>query len=275
MSATKTEGTASGTLSLNGKKIELKYAYALAQPNAFDEKKLDTAVLLTDQPIPESELKEIQGLEFIAHKKENFAFFKINDQGKSIHEMVKHPLLKGTRLVMSGFTRAQWVSQTLSKELIEGAFKTEGPQDFSGYQYEINVRFSAPIQMAKLPESLPDEKTGKALPPDGGDPAKAYFAYRKAVEKKDVAAIRKLFQPPPGVQFTDAAIKENLELMESMSPKNAKFTKGYANSVGDRAVLYLSGTENKEKLYGTIVMVKKGNAWMVAEEDWSNTPPAR
>lgn len=275
MSATKTEGTASGSLSLNGKKIELKHAYALAQPNAFDEKKLDTAVLLTEQPIPESELKEIPGLEFIAHKKENFAFFKINDQGKSIHEMVKHPLLKGTRLVMSGFTRAQWMPQTSNKERIEGIFKTEGPQDFSGYQYEINVRFSAPIQMAKLPEPLPDEKTGKALPPDGGDPAKAYFAYRKAVEKKDVAAIRKLFQPPPGVQFTDAAIKENLELMESMSPKNAKFTKGYANSAGDRAVIYLSGTENKEKLYGTIVMVKKGNAWMVAEEDWSNTPPAR
>lgn len=275
MSASKTEGSATGHLSLNGKKIELNHAYALAQPNAFDEKKLDIAVLLTEQPIPESEFKGIEGLEFIAHKIQNYAFFKINDQGKSIHEMIRHPMLKETRLVMSGFTRAQWVPQTLNKELIEGSFKTEGSQDFSGYQYEISVKLSAPIQKAKLPEPLPDEKTGKALPSDGGDPAKAYFAYRKAIEKRDVVAIRKLFQPPAGIEFSDDKIKANLEFMESMSPKNGKFTKGYANSAGDRAVVYLSATEKNEKLYGTIVLIKKGNTWMVAEEGWSDTPPKR
>ena len=45
---TETGGKAFGSVSLNGEKIELNHAYALAQPNTFDEKKLDIAVLLID-----------------------------------------------------------------------------------------------------------------------------------------------------------------------------------------------------------------------------------
>jgi len=60
-----TAGTASGNISLNGIKISLNYAYALAQPNAFDENKLDIAVLLTEKPVSEDELKGLR--RFLSH----------------------------------------------------------------------------------------------------------------------------------------------------------------------------------------------------------------
>ena len=273
MSTFKTDGTASGSISLNGEKIVLNHAYALAQPNTFDEKKFDIAVLLTENPVPESELKDIEQLENVAYKKHNYAFFKINDQGEPIYEVIEHPLLNNTRLMMSGLTSAKFVSGVFNKELIEGVFKTDRAEDFGGYKYEINVEFSAHIQQAKLPEPLPDAKTGKPLPSDGGDPAKAYFSYRKAIETNDIASFRKLFQPPAGVELTDNDIKEGIEFMKASAPKDLKITEGYINSAGDRAVVYLTGTEDKERVYGAIEMIKADNVWMVAKENWSNIPP--
>jgi len=270
-----TAGTASGNVSLNGVKMSLNYAYALAQPNTFDEKKFDIAVLLTEKPVSEGELKDAAGLEYVVQKKHNYALFKINDQGKPIYEVIEHPVLKNTRLMMSGFTWAQFAPKVFSKDRIEGSFKTSAETAFSGYKYEISVTFNARVQQAKLPEPLPDAKTGKALPSDGGAPAKAYLAYRKAIEKKDIAAVRRLFQMPAGVGVTDEEIKDSLEFLASAAPKNLKISKGYVSSAGDRAVVYCSGTEEGEKLYGTIGFIRKNDAWVVTDESWSNTPPEK
>lgn len=268
-------GTASGYVSLNGVKLILNHAYALAQPNTFDEKKLDIAVLLTEKPLPEGALRDVQGMEYVTHKKHNYVLFKINDQGKPIYEVIEHPVLKDTRLMMSGFTWAEFASEAFGKGRIQGSFRTPAATDFSGYKYEINVKFSAQVQQANLPEPLPDAKTGKALPTGGGAPAKAYFAYRKAIETKDVAGIRRLFQLPAGVEVTDDEINESLDVMSAAAPKNLKLTKGYSNTAGDRAAVYFVGTEEGEKLYGTVRMIKKNDQWMVAEEVWSNVPPEK
>ena len=137
-------GTASGNISLNGVKISLNYAYALAQPNAFDEHKLDIAVLLTEKPVSEDELKDVAGLEYVAYQKHNYALFNINDQGKPIHEVIEHPVLENTRLMMSGFTLAEFVSRVFGKDRIEGSFTTRAETDFSGYKYQVAVNFNAP-----------------------------------------------------------------------------------------------------------------------------------
>lgn len=268
-------GTASGTLTLNGKKITLNHAYALAQPNTFDEKKIDIAVLLTEKPIPEEELKDIEKLEYITQNKHNYAFFKIDNQGKPIHEVIEHPVLKDTRLMMSGFTWAQFISKVLSKERIVGSFETKAATDFGGYKYEINVKFNAAVQQAKLPEPLPDEKTGKALPPDGGEPWKAYIAYHKAIMRKDTSALIKLFQPPTGIKITEDQLKEDIEFMASITPKSPKIKKGYVNSAESIAVLYLTASEKGKMLYCTVELLKKDGVWRVSAENCSNTPPKK
>ncbi len=56
--------------------------------------------------------------------------------------------------------------------------------------------------------------------------------------------------------MSDSEIKESLELIAGMMPKNPKITDGYAKE--GRAVLYVEGTLEGEKQYGTVELAKKG-----------------
>ncbi|MEP7043478.1 MAG: hypothetical protein ABI843_10475 [Dokdonella sp.] len=51
------EGTAKGSMTVNGKAIVLSHAYAFAQPNHFDKEREDLRVILTDKPISDDALR--------------------------------------------------------------------------------------------------------------------------------------------------------------------------------------------------------------------------
>lgn len=175
-------GAAVGTLSLNGKRVTLRHAYALAQPNTFDKKKIDIAVLLSEKPLRDGALKDVEEIDEALKGLSGYALFKIDEAGKPIREVIDHPLLGDQSLQMSGFTNANFTSRVFGrdKDRIEGTFATTREKEFLGYRYEIKVDFAAAVVRAKLPEPLPNAKTGKALPADGGDPGKAYLARREA-----------------------------------------------------------------------------------------------
>jgi len=58
-----------------------------------------------------------------------------------------------------------------------------------------------------------------------------------------------------------------------MLPKNPKITDGYAKE--GKAVLYVEGTVEGEKEYGTVELVRKENMWGIVKESWSNSPPKK
>ncbi|NJD55809.1 MAG: nuclear transport factor 2 family protein [Nitrospirae bacterium] len=263
-------GSASGTVTIDGSKLRLKHAYGMAQPNTFDKQKTDIAVLITEQPLPEDALSELEDLMDATQKQHNWVFFKINAEGKPIYEVLDHPKLGNSHLMMSGFTHAAFTAKTLGKGRVEGTFETGKAVDFMGYQYEIKVVFQTPLVQAKLPEPLPDEKSGSSLPAGGGKPGKAYLAYVKAILTGDVKSIRR-FLSPDKADLTDDELKEGLELLRQMTPEDLKIIKGF--TAGDRAVLYVAGTVEKEKEYGTIEMKKTGGEWQIVRESWSNTLP--
>ncbi len=149
-------GKATGTLTIDGKSITLKYAYAMAQPDTFDAGKTVIAVLLTEEPLDEDALTDIEELDDAVMGKHGWAFFKLDEDGKPIHEMIDHPATGGSRLIMSGFTQAEFVSKKMGKDRVEGSFKTKKTEDFMGHPYSIKVDFSAPLLQAKVPEPLPD-----------------------------------------------------------------------------------------------------------------------
>ncbi len=69
----------------------------------------------------------------------------------------------------------------------------------------------------------------------------------------------------------EADLKEGLEFMAAMQPANPKVTGGFVS--GDRAVVYVVETQEKEKEYGTIELVREEGAWRVSKQSWGNTPP--
>jgi hypothetical protein len=267
-------GTASGTLTINGKAIPLKYSYAMIQPNTFDPGKNDTAVLLTEEPLPEGALSGIGDLSEATRNCHDWAYFKINSSGKPIYERIDHPSIKGgkySQIQMSGFTHADFVSRKAGKDRVEGSFATSKPEDFMTYQYEIKVDFSTPLLRAKLPEPLLDAKMGKALPADGGEPGRAYQAYRKAAKDKDIQTFRRV--APQTKDMSDSVLKDAMDFMDTVAPATPKISRGYVK--GDRAVLYLEGVVEGAKCYGAVKLGTTGKAWYVVDESWSDKPPKR
>ncbi len=263
-------GKASGTLTIDGRSITLKYAYAMAQPNTFDKDKTDIAVLLTERPLSEDAVKNAEELDDAVGREHGWAFFKIDETGRPIHEVIDHPKAGGSRLLMSGFTQAVFVQKKRGKDRLEGSFATKKVEDFLNHSYEIKVEFSAPLLQAKRPEPLPDAKTGEALPRDGGEPGKAYAAYLKAVREKNIPVLRML-APVEEQDISDSELQQALELMAAISPVEPKITRGYIR--GETAVLYLEGVVGGEKQYGTVECARKGRMWKIAKEHWSDTPP--
>jgi len=267
-------GTASGSVLIDGASVKLNYAYAMAQQNTFDKEKTDIAILLTEKPVPDETFKDVEDLRDVAVRQHGWLYFEINDEQKPITEVADHPILGDKQIQMSGITRSDFVQKEFNKERIAGSFKARNAEKILGHNYEVEVTFNAPILQAKVPEPLPDEKTGKALPPDGGDPGKAYLNFVRAIHKKDLKTIKK-YAPSPeeDIELNDEEIKEMLEFMAAFTPKNPKITKGFIE--GNRAVLYVTGSLEGEKQYGTIEMIKKDGSWRVKEESWSDTPPEK
>ncbi len=269
-------GTASGTLKIDGRSLNLRYAYALAQPNAFDVTKTDIAVLISGEPLPPDELKDMERLLPAAMKElHGWVHIILNDRGEPTDEMVDHPALNGGRLLSTGgpgATKAKFTPKVFSKDLIEGSFETTGAVKFVDHTYDLEVSIRTSVVQAKRPVPLPDEKTGMKLPSDGGEPGEAYRAFVKAVRSRDIAGIRKWHQGTD--KEPDSEIEKGMEFLDMMMPADLKVDGGYASD--NQAVLYLTGNMEKERQYGTVEMKRnKDGAWQAGNEKWSNIPPAK
>lgn len=66
-------------------------------------------------------------------------------------------------------------------------------------------------------------------------------------------------------------MKAGLEFMASMQPDQPKITSGFVR--GDRAVLYVTGVQERATQYGTVEVVRKNGAWVVMRQSWSDAPP--
>jgi len=270
------KGTASGKLTLDGKSAGLSHAYAMAQPNTFEKNKTDIAVLITERPLQDGALRDLEDLADAGRdiQESSWVFFKIDDSGKPVFEMIYQPMLGESRLMMSGFTHAEFIYKVLEKERIEGTFRTKKPEEFVGHTYELDVAFKAQVVQAKKPEPLPDAGSGKALPAGGGEPGKAYMAYHAALMNKDIEEFRK-FAPETvkGKKLSDNDLEEGMEFMALMTPPKLTIEKGFISANGERAVLYVTGMIENEKNYGTAEMIRSGGRWRTNRESWSNTPP--
>jgi hypothetical protein len=266
-------GKVSGSYSVDGKTVELKYVYAMSQPNTFDEKKTDTAILLTDQPVADAELAGAKDLGRVAIAKgRNSVLFEIDETGRAMREVVRHESLGENSLQMSGMTHADVKLASRTADRVEGSAETKEPEDFVKHKYAIHAKFSAPIRAAHRDAPLPDAKSGKKLPKGGGEPGKAYLAFEDMIRKKDIAGLRKL--KPQGVaDMSDEDLKAGLEIMAAMTPEKISVDDGYID--GDLAVLYVSGVRDGQKSYATVRMTKGDGVWRATDQKWSDKPPAR
>jgi len=255
----------SGSITANGKTSALKYAYAMPKEDPFDKKKSATFVLVTDQEVPAAALAD--EFEFMRWydkaKLKGFAVL-IDGDKKVVSGNVYEPALKHNGFSGVGMQKVELTAMTSSR--IAGKVFLPEPGEFFGDTYQYTATFDLPVTAVKPPAAEPLK--GTPLPAGGGEPAKAYAAFSKAVAAGDMAGIRRGVAAERAKQMDAPEFKEMLPMIQAMQPKNVKITGGSVD--GDTATLLATAKDGKETSTGTITMVREGGAWKVEKESWKS-----
>jgi len=263
------DGSASGTLEVDGTTVKLAHAIARTKRNAFDEKKKDVVVLLTQNPVSAEMFVDDDKL-FSAASDGSVQglLVTIDSDEKPYHLQVLNPKAS---MQVSGSGFFNFDATDFSDKHVAGKFFTTSEQDFMGkHKYTYDVTFAAPVQtIAVASEVTVDASSGTKLPAGGGDPGKAYLAFDKASRAGNLAEMKKSASTTrPMPEMSAEETKQMIEMMKLMRPAKLKITGGFVS--GDHATLNVEGEDpsSKSKMHGTIEMAREGGGWKLLAEKW-------
>jgi len=258
-------GDVTGSITSNGKTTALKYAVAMPKPNPFDKKKKTTFLVVTDQPVPAAALAD--EFEFMRwYDKANLHGFTvvIDDEKSVIGGNVYDPALKHNGFSGVGMQKVELTAMTPTH--IAGKVYIAKPEEFFGDKYQYTATFDVPVAAVKI--AAPPPPKGAPLPAGGGEPAKAYAVYSKALAAGDMAGVKRGVTADRAKEMDSADFKKMFGLIQALQPKNVKITGGAID--GDTATLLATGKDESGPTTGTITMVKEGGAWKVKQEEWKS-----
>jgi len=264
-------GTATGTVTVDGKVMEVHYAYAVAQPLRSNASLIETIVLLTEKPLPEGTLggeNDLWGA--VAGKHPGWVYYSVLADGKPHKEALEHSAFPG-RVPQRIGPRPGQRFEGLGSDRIFGSVDTPGVEKLGSFAaYEAHVRFNAPMVGSGAAATVAFARAGQPLPPDGGEPGKAYVALCQAIQRNDPVALRGLGMGGQ-VKLPPAQVEMMLKGLTAAWPANPKLVDGFI--MGDRALLHVTGVREKATLYGTIEMEKRAGGWVVTNTTWDDKPP--
>jgi len=179
-----TSGSASGTLTINGKVIKLSHAHAQDIKSPWGKGRL-IRVVLSDVPISDETMEDDNGVvELIQAGKLNAMEFSFTPEGKPAGGNLVH----GTKSV--AFTEASFHIEkpVFDGKTAAGKVWTEPPTKFEEMKYECTATFKAPVQ----PEAKPTAQ-GAAAAASG--PGKVTIEFMRAAHAGDAAALKKISGP--------------------------------------------------------------------------------
>jgi hypothetical protein len=139
------EGTASGTLTVNGKTVTVAYAYARSVPGFFDPNAKDTQVIVSDVPLDAAALSDDFARIDLAKAGKLHAFeITIDATGAPVSTAWRHDGFNGP--APSGLSSADvFTKKVLDGKLVEGSYKSAVEEEFFGNTYAFDVAFRAAI----------------------------------------------------------------------------------------------------------------------------------
>jgi hypothetical protein len=139
------DGTASGTLTVNGTTTKVAYAYARQVPGFFDANTKDTLVIVSDVPLDAAALKDDFARDDLAKAGKLHAFeITIDATGIPVSTAWRHNGFTGP--MPSGLSSADVFTKTvLDDKVVEGSYKSAEEAEFFGNHYAFDVAFRAAI----------------------------------------------------------------------------------------------------------------------------------
>jgi hypothetical protein len=259
------DGTASGSITVNGVTTKLSHAYARAMPGFFDKTKEDVQVVLTDVPLEPKALEDEFERIHLADAGKLHAFeITLNAEGKPISTSFRDNGFK--KASPSGLSSSDvYTSKVFDGKTVEGSYKSAKPGEFFGETYSFDVSFRAEITRAAkvVPPTAAETAAAQKSPQ-----AKVYRDFLNAVQKEDLAALKKLFSKEQAKNLDDPDAKKMVQMVRMMSPTDIKVLK--VVETGDAADLTVAGKQDGNVANGVVHMVKEGGAWKVQREEWKN-----
>jgi len=259
------DGKAGGTLTVNGRSTEMKYAYASAGPGFFDKTKEDVTVIVSDVPLDGKALEDEFERIHMADAGRLHAFeITLDADGKPISTSFRH----------NGFTKASpsglssedvFEKKTFDGKTVEGRYRSAKPHEFFGNTYSFDVSFRADIGRKAKPVPPTASETAAARK---SPQAKVYADFLAAVQKEDLGAMKKLMSKEQAKHLDDPDAKKMVKMVKMMSATDIKVLK--LAEKGDTAELTVSGKQDGNVQNGVVHMVREGGAWKVQQEEWKN-----
>jgi hypothetical protein len=254
-------GMASGTLTVNGQAVQMKYAYAARFPDWFDKTKLGTRLVVSDMAIPVTAIQDSFEMMSLARDgKMNAIQFEIGASRNSISMSIHSNKLQGSVSVSKNFDAK--AIPVFTEDRLEGALAAEA-STMGPMSYAYDVKFATAI--APRVVTAPPTAADTAAAAKAGS-AQAYLAFVAAVRAGNKAKMLELASPKVRQMMDKPDFAEKLSLVQEMMPAKIQVLKAEEN--GDEAKLTVSGVEDGKTKQGTVTMMRQDGKWYLVKESW-------
>ena len=258
--ASGTDSTVSGTFTVNGKTVELKYVYALIKPDMFHKEEDGLYVVLSDVPVNDAALRDDFGLIDLARADKLHAIeVKFDDQARPTDgELYNGNFKDAANVSVSGMH--EFVPRRFEPgKLIAGKLYVEPQSSFGDEdKWVYSATFSAPI--IPKPKAAPEKLAALDSPP-----ALAVQAFLRAIATQNKEAIKKTIMPDMAGQLDGPQGEQMLKVLPMMFDAKLKITKVVMQG-DDKAQVILRSNEKGASSTVTITTAKLNSEWRVSKE---------
>jgi hypothetical protein len=248
-------GTASGSVTLNGRTARLAYAYATAAPGMFDKTSEDTRILLSDVPLLDATRADIFDLVALGRTgRATIVDVLIDSRGAVISGAFHAAEFKGmiSATGMHVFTPREVTRTSISGRLAT----TPGAHEFMGVRFTYEATFSAPIPR---PPTAAEREAALKSPP-----ALAAGAYLAAIVSGDLVAFQATLSREAAAAYRGADAQIRFAQLRADFPADSGVVELIPQA--DGAVLAkIEGHEGGLAIGNTIRLVLEGGLWKATE----------
>ena len=247
------DGTATGTLTLNGATVDLRHAYASAQPGFFDKKTEDIRVLLSDVPLDDAQRADVFELIHLARDgKARIVEVVLNAEAEPISGAIFAPAFEGM-VSVTGMHRFD--QQAVDRGRISGRLSMDGPRTFQAVTFEYAATFSAPIPRPPTAEEL----AATLVSP----PAQAATAYLAAIRSNRLPMFLDSLTASGAAAYRGPDGAAAFAALRADTPSDSKVV-GLATPTPESAVATVNGTRDGIVIEITLELAVERGTWKVA-----------
>ncbi len=249
------DGSASGSLVVNGETAMLRYAYASAQKGFFDKNAEDIRILLSDVELAEPVRNDDFALAKLARAGTLHAVEVIVDaSGEPLTGTIFVNAFNGM-LSVSGVHR--FAKDALTRTRVAGRLSMDAPGSLDRITYRYDATFAAAIPRPPTAADL--------LAQQNSPPGRAAAAYLAALRQTDPLVLATLLTPADAAQYRAADGAERFERLRAETPVDSHvMSVTIRTASAATAEVVVNGTRDGIVIEFTLTLVLKDGAWKVS-----------